>query len=777
MLRLLMMAGRRRAIAAGRFQARRQFTTGTSFVPRITLFRLFWTGTTATIGYVSYKVNEAHEWFNERVGEGLLLGLEGVMKVMDVWASIGDTFDDWNWLSTSKPNESVTAAPAAPPSSSSTSNSEKRPKEFQDFIKRMIEIKGILQGAGIEASSVRLPQIVVIGSQSSGKSSVLEAIVGHEFLPKGTNMVTRRPLELTLVNSPGLGKDYAVLPQVDPNAQFQDWRQIQTILTDLNLAVPDSQWVSSKPIQLIIHSPNVPDLNLIDLPGYIQVTSRGQPAQLRDQIVSLCEEYIQQPNLILAICPADVDLANAEALQACRRVDPKGERTIGVITKLDLVEPSWAAHLLRNEDYPLPMGYVGVVCKPTEDGRTKRSLTSDYEGERLSHAAFGGLEDQLGIPSLRTRLTEILEQRMAASVVGILERVQEELAEVRYALKVEYNDRLMSADAYVSQVTSGVKAGFERVAARWSRPVVRERVAAILHDRMLQVPESAPLAAQVAAFTRSGVGRATCNGLVESILADLRQAIIESPLTSHQAARDRLMSQVEGGLRAQCRTAIEQVENSLKPFKAVTSVEQFDAAEWQSAFDQVSALIEDRISSLDRQCNEIQARMGKSKLRRAVQLLQQERKGEAIDLSSGLRDAAEEAVRLHYSMSRLQARLQHLQSNQCHAMTFSSWLPSFLSSSPALSDRLASCPEVYLHLVCQRLIEVSSLYVHFELIHEFLTPLPDTLESGLLPADRLTFIRENPQIARHLQLLERRSALERVRERLLYLRQYHKESS
>ncbi len=73
--------------------------------------------------------------------------------------------------------------------------------------KKMIEIRNILQQVD-QSSSLNLPSIVVIGSQSSGKSSVLEAIVGHAFLPKGSNTVTRRPIELTLVNTPESTAEY-----------------------------------------------------------------------------------------------------------------------------------------------------------------------------------------------------------------------------------------------------------------------------------------------------------------------------------------------------------------------------------------------------------------------------------------------------------------------------------------------------------------------------------------------------------------------------------------
>jgi dynamin-like GTPase MGM1, mitochondrial len=208
--------------------------------------------------------------------------------------------------------------------------------ELLGLTKKLIEIRNLLKTINTK-SNLQMPSIVVIGSQSSGKSSVLEAIVGHEFLPKGSNMVTRRPIELTLIHTDA--EEYSEFPQLRLG-KIQSYSKVQKTLTDLNMAVTDEECVSKNPIELRIHSPNVPDLTMVDLPGYIQVTTKNQPKQLKEKIQELAEAYIQEPNIILAVCAADVDLANSEALRSSMRVDPLGLRTIGVITKMDLVEPN-----------------------------------------------------------------------------------------------------------------------------------------------------------------------------------------------------------------------------------------------------------------------------------------------------------------------------------------------------------------------------------------------------------------------------------------------------
>src|SRR5260370_1230265 len=132
-------------------------------------------------------------------------------------------------------------------------------------------------------------------------------------------MVTRRPIELTLIHTPPVpGKEtveYGEFPTLGLG-KITDFKQIQQTLTDLNLAVPSTEAVSNEPIDLRIHSPYVPDLTLIDLPGYVQIASMDQPETLKEKIATLCDKYIREPNIILAVCAADVDLANSPAQTA-----------------------------------------------------------------------------------------------------------------------------------------------------------------------------------------------------------------------------------------------------------------------------------------------------------------------------------------------------------------------------------------------------------------------------------------------------------------------------
>lgn len=301
-------------------------------------------------------------------------------------------------------------------------------------------------------------------------------------------MVTRRPIELTLIHTPpGAASssttppEYGVFPSLPGLGKITSFSTIQKTLTDLNLSVPAESAVSDDPIQLHIHSPNVPDLTLIDLPGYIQLSSMDQPEQLKTKIASLCDKYIREPNIILAVCAADVDLANSPALRASRRVDPLGTRTIGVVTKMDLVKPQQGAQIISGDRYPLHLGYVGVVCKapPHGVGGVLRSITGSesknvtravmkreeeffggdnarYFGQQLVRGRGAGVPDQrvmVGTDTLRRRLMEVLETSMAGSLNGITNAVQLELEEASYQFKVSCswtnNDKHCSCKADV----------------------------------------------------------------------------------------------------------------------------------------------------------------------------------------------------------------------------------------------------------------------------------------------------------------------------------------
>ncbi|KAG8213237.1 P-loop containing nucleoside triphosphate hydrolase protein [Butyriboletus roseoflavus] len=312
------------------------------------------------LGYANYKI----EGISSRISSPLMT-LRTATTVLPLKTREIHATGLRRKMPPSPPSSPATLSAPSDSTKASDNRLDSRQNGLMHLTKKLIEIRTMLLSID-QSDSLKLPSIVVIGSQSSGKSSVLEAVVGHEFLPKGNNMVTRRPIELTLIHTPPIAngdtpEEYGEFPALGLG-KITNFAHIQQTLTDLNLAVPASEAVSNEPIDLRIYSPHVPDLTLIDLPGYIQIASMDQPDSLKEKIASLCEKYIREPNIVLAVCAADVDLANSPALRASRKLDPLGLRTIGVVTKMDLVPPEQGVSILQGNRYPLHLGYVGVVA-------------------------------------------------------------------------------------------------------------------------------------------------------------------------------------------------------------------------------------------------------------------------------------------------------------------------------------------------------------------------------------------------------------------------------
>ena len=545
-----------------------------------------------------------------------------------------------------------------------------RDDQMMMLTKKMIEIRNILQQVG-QIDALTLPSIVVIGSQSSGKSSVLEAIVGHEFLPKGSNMVTRRPIELTLVNTPDATSEWGEFPTLGLG-KITDFSQIQKTLTDLNLAVPAKDCVSDDPIRLAIHSPNVPDLSLIDLPGYIQVVGKDQPIELMQKISDLCDKYIQPPNVILAISAADVDLANSAALRASRRIDPRGERTIGVVTKMDLVEPTRGADILSDKNYPLRLGYVGVVSRiPQQSGLFSRNagnltaaVTRNENAFFSAHPLEFGPESHVsvGTTTLRKKLMHVLEKTMAASLQGTTEAIRQELEEATYEFKVQYNDRPLSADSYLAESLDAFKHSFKAFTESFGRPQVRELLKGELDQRVLDllaqrywnkpindlsVPPVDPnplssltalgedsmywrrqLDASSSALTKLGIGRLVTTVTANTLQSHIEELIGKSTFASHPVAREAILGAASNILNDRFYSTSDQVENCIKPFKYEIDV---DEVEWTKARHGVAVSLKEELKQCEAAEKSLQDVVGgKKRLKEVVSYIDRVRSGDIV---------------------------------------------------------------------------------------------------------------------------------------------------
>ncbi|KAJ1737382.1 mitochondrial dynamin GTPase Msp1 [Coemansia sp. Benny D160-2] len=829
-----------------------------------------------------------------------------------------------------EPDSSEHDYDAAPPASNQRRRDDLDNKDspgddnaLMELTKKLLEIQTILKSVdssdganGAKSDSrgstaLQLPSIVVIGSQSSGKSSVLEAIVGQEFLPKGTNMVTRRPIELTLVNTPHSDEEYGEFPQLGLD-RINDFTRIQRTLFDLNMSVPESECVSDKPIELRIYSPHVPDLRLVDLPGYIQVVNRKQPPILRQKIRDLCEGYLKRPNIILAVCAADVDLANSEALKASRRNDPMGMRTIGVITKVDTTEPTDAVHMLTQNDYPLHLGYIGVVCKPVREaaGRTSHQVLLSEAQYFGRHAEYQQPGLQIGIGTLRRKLVRVLEGSMRRNLSSLVDAVRSELEETRYQVKVQYNDERISPESYMAESLDAIKQRFKDFQKQFGKPQLRTEVQRWLESQMMNVcaelywsnpavvqlsnhvtrsraagwwtdarakaGQAASAASNVisellaadtakehrgprfgksvgsgngehsgdggktkgnqtpassewsdeddvywshqldrasALLTKSGVGRWTTQLVVDLLMDNVTSMVDVEPFVHHQDSRAAVLNFSRAILRSKYHSTIDQVENTIKPFKYEVEIEPH---EWKKAQKRSSVLIENEIGLCRKAMHSIRSGIPRKQLMQAIQFVKTaEKRGLdplAVQAEIARRDAAEHSSSSMESMSEGSTSGAKLGSGASAAevpategakdstsdnideIGYAHFSPRLLRQAQQalmIQDRLAIlhmrkkalassacgsldnkrlCPEIFLDVVAEKLAYNVVLFINYELLQDFFFQFPRELDSHMYYGKTLEQTREfasqNPRVGKHLQLLERRQKLELVMTRL-----------
>ncbi|KAM9454964.1 dynamin-2 isoform 6-T6 [Clarias gariepinus] len=280
-----------------------------------------------------------------------------------------------------------------------------------------------------QSCNLDLPQIAVVGGQSAGKSSVLENFVGRDFLPRGSGIVTRRPLILQLVNHKA---EYAEFLHCK-GRKFVDFDEVRLeIEAETDRITGSNKGISPIPINLRVYSPNVLNLTLIDLPGMTKVAVGDQPQDIEFQIRDMLLQFITRDScLILAVTPANTDLANSDALKIAKEVDPQGLRTIGVITKLDLMdEGTDARDILENKLLPLRRGYIGVVNRSQKDIDGRKDIRAALAAERkffLSHPAYRHMAERMGTPYLQKTLNQQLTNHIRDTLPSLRSKLQSQL--------------------------------------------------------------------------------------------------------------------------------------------------------------------------------------------------------------------------------------------------------------------------------------------------------------------------------------------------------------
>lgn len=252
--------------------------------------------------------------------------------------------------------------------------------------------------AVIGVHKINLPQIIVVGSQSSGKSSVLESLVGKAFLPRGTGIVTRAPLILQIIRYNKEERDSMI--EITKNEKIKEWacflhkpHYIFHVFDEVREEIENRTSVIAGNNKNITHEPIVLkvftqlyDLTFVDLPGITKIPVGDQPENIDEQIQELILKYVEQPNsIILAVVTANTDVSTCESLKIARTIDPEGTRTIAVVTKLDLIDKGTlqdTMELLCGNRILVKLGIIGVVNRSQKDINDNKTLKDTLKSER-----------------------------------------------------------------------------------------------------------------------------------------------------------------------------------------------------------------------------------------------------------------------------------------------------------------------------------------------------------------------------------------------------------
>lgn len=290
---------------------------------------------------------------------------------------------------------------------------------------------------------VSLPQIIVCGDQSSGKSSVLEAISGVSFPIKG-NLCTRFPTELVLRKSARSGVSVSIVPHQSRSeaeqqalssfhATLDGFEGLPALIEEAKSAMgitPHGKAFSKDLLRVEVSGPDRPHLTIVDLPGLIHSETKQQSASDIELVQSLVKSYmVERRSIILAVVSAKNDIANQIVLKLSRNADERGIRTLGVITKPDTLVPGSEAEsgfvsLAKNQEVELRHGWH-VLKNMDSDAGTSSLETRDAEEELFfSRGAWQDLSRSLvGVGALRDRLSKVLLQQIATELPSLIDEI------------------------------------------------------------------------------------------------------------------------------------------------------------------------------------------------------------------------------------------------------------------------------------------------------------------------------------------------------------------
>eukprot|EP00268_Persea_americana_P039695 TRINITY_DN3931_c0_g1_i3.p1 TRINITY_DN3931_c0_g1~~TRINITY_DN3931_c0_g1_i3.p1 ORF type:complete len:688 (+),score=128.68 TRINITY_DN3931_c0_g1_i3:293-2356(+) len=295
---------------------------------------------------------------------------------------------------------------------------------YNDQIRPLLNTVDGLRHLNVMKEGINLPTIVVVGDQSSGKSSVLESLAGIS-LPRGQGICTRVPLVLRLqehdMNEPEIYLEYQ--GKTVDTCENEITKAINTATKEI---AGSGKGISYTPLTLVVKKKGVPDLTMIDLPGITRVPVYGQPDDIYEQISAIIMEYIRpKESVILNVLSATVDFPTCESIRMSQRVDPTGERTLAVVTKADK-SPEGLLEKVTTDAVNIGLGYVCVRNRigdeTYEEGRAAEVRLFEC------HPLLSNMDKSIvGIPMLAQKLVQIQAAIISKCMPEIVKKINDKL--------------------------------------------------------------------------------------------------------------------------------------------------------------------------------------------------------------------------------------------------------------------------------------------------------------------------------------------------------------
>ena len=334
-----------------------------------------------------------------------------------------------------------------------------------DEQRRVLDTVAQVRKCGLD-SILSLPQIVVCGQQSSGKSSTLEALTEIPF-PRNDNLCTRYATEIILRRGPTNSLTVKVIPDpMRPAGEQAAIKGFQESITDfaelprvMDMAMdvmgiqkdgmaPGGRAFARDVLSIEIEGPSRPQLTLVDIPGLIETATKGvSPADI-DLVTEITDFYIKQPRTIcLAVVSATSDYATQRILTKVREVDPEGDRTLGVITKPDRLPAGSGSErsfidLARNADIFFKLGWHVLKNRAFEEDGFSLTERNDSEARWFRKSNFQELgPDCLGVAALRSRLSTLLFEHVKRELPQLQKDLQKALKDAEKQLEAMGDSR------------------------------------------------------------------------------------------------------------------------------------------------------------------------------------------------------------------------------------------------------------------------------------------------------------------------------------------------